>query len=128
MSFRELANVAIVLTKSKTYAPNIKWLKNIKNNGKAKVLFINSGNANAYTGKKGYENVLKIVDKLAKTFECNKENILISSTGVIGEQLPIKKIIKAMPLRLSSKKNKKTKTGYHLLKQLLRQILSRKVL
>ncbi|MDC3024179.1 bifunctional glutamate N-acetyltransferase/amino-acid acetyltransferase ArgJ [Alphaproteobacteria bacterium] len=108
ISFRELANVAIVLTKSKTYAPNIKWLKKIKNNGEAKVLFINSGNANAYTGKKGYENVLKIVDKLAKTFECNKENILISSTGVIGEQLPIKKIIKAIP-RLSSKKNKKSK-------------------
>ena len=66
VSFKELANVATVLTKSKTYAPNIKWLKKIKNHGKAKALFVNSGNANAYTGKKGYENVLKIVNKLAK--------------------------------------------------------------
>ena len=56
VSFKELANVATVLTKSKTYAPNIKWLKNIKNNGKAKLLFVNSGNANAYTGKQGYQN------------------------------------------------------------------------
>ena len=67
-------------------------VKKIKNNGKAKVLFVNSGNANAYTGKKGYQNVLKIVNKLAKIFKCSKENILISSTGVIGEQLPIKKL------------------------------------
>ena len=57
VSFKDLANVATVLTKSKTYAPNIKWLKKIRNHGKAKALFINSGNANAYTGKKGYENV-----------------------------------------------------------------------
>ena len=69
-------------------------MKKIKNHGKAKALFINSGNANAYTGKKGYENVLKIVNKLADLYQCSKENILISSTGVIGEQLPINKIIK----------------------------------
>ena len=106
ISFDELANVATVLTKSKTYAPNIKWLKKIKNNGKAKILFVNSGNANAYTGKKGYSNVLKIVDKLSEIFKCSKENVLISSTGVIGEHLPIKKIIDSLPL-IYSKKNKK---------------------
>ncbi|MBV68507.1 MAG: bifunctional ornithine acetyltransferase/N-acetylglutamate synthase [Pelagibacterales bacterium] len=105
VSFKELANVATVLTKSKTYAPNIKWLKNIKNNGKAKLLFVNSGNANAYTGKQGYQNVLKIVNELAKIFKCNKENILVSSTGVIGEQLPITKIINSLPL-ITTKKNK----------------------
>ncbi len=107
VSFDELANVATVLTKSTTYAANIKWLKKIKNNGKAKILFVNSGNANAYTGKKGYNNVLKIVNKLAEIFKCSKENILISSTGVIGEHLPIKKIIDALPA-ISSKNNSKT--------------------
>ena len=107
ISFKELANVATVLTKSKTYAPNIRWLKKIRNHGKAKVLFVNSGNANAYTGKKGYENVLQIVNKLANLYQCSKENILISSTGVIGEQLPINKIIKLLP-SIYSKKNKNT--------------------
>ena len=55
--------------------------------------------------EKGYENVLKIVNKLANLYQCSKENILISSTGVIGEQLPINKIIKSIPL-IYSKKNK----------------------
>ncbi len=106
VSFTELANVATVLTKSKTAAPNIKWLKKIKNNGKAKLLFVNSGNANAYTGREGYQNVLKIVNELAEIFECGKENILISSTGVIGEQLPIEKVINAFPIMLSKKSKK----------------------
>ena len=46
-------------------------------------MFVNSGNANAYTGKVGYENVIKIAKSLAKINNCEKENIIISSTGVI---------------------------------------------
>ncbi len=103
--FRELANVATVLTKSKTCAANITWLKKIRNSGKAKVLFVNSGNANAYTGKKGYQNVIHIVKTLSKIYECDVKNILISSTGVIGEQLPIEKIIQALHT-LALKNNK----------------------
>ena len=108
--FKDLANVATVLTKSKTCAPNINWLKKIKKNGKAKALFINSGNANAYTGKKGYQNVLKIVQILAKIFNCKEDNILVSSTGVIGEQLPIEKILNALPLM--SKRNYKNNQSW----------------
>ena len=108
--FKDLASVANVLTKSKTCAPNINWLKKIKKNGKAKDLFVNSGNANAYTGKKGYQNVLKIVQILAKIFNCKEDNILVSSTGVIGEQLPIEKILNALPLM--SKRNYKNNQSW----------------
>ena len=94
---------------------------------KAKVLFINSGNANGYTGKRGYENVLQIVNKLANLYQCSKENILISSTGVIGEQLPIKKIIKLSTINIF-KKIKIPKNGFHLLRQLLLLILFQRVL
>ena len=89
--FDDYANVASVMTKSKTYGANIKWLKKIKDYGKAKVLFVNSGNANAYTGKEGYVNVKKIVNYFYKNKLCSKSEVIISSTGVIGEQLPIKK-------------------------------------
>ena len=91
--FNELANISFVLTKSKTFAANIKWLKSIKKHGKAKVLFVNSENANAFTGKIGYENVKRIALAAANKFYCKKEEVIISSTGVIGEQLPIDKII-----------------------------------
>ena len=48
--FNNYSNVAYVTTNSKTFAANIKWLKENKNISKVKVLMVNSGNANAYTG------------------------------------------------------------------------------
>ena len=118
VSFKELANVASVFTKSKTCAPNITWLKKIKNNEKAKALYINSGNANAYTGKNGYQNVIKIAKHLADIFDCKKENIIISSTGVIGEQLPIEKILNSFS-KLSNKKSENTQNWLSLAKAIM---------
>ncbi len=91
--FKNTSEVATILTKSKTCAANIQWLKKIKNIGKAKVLFVNSGNANAYTGEKGKDNLKKIVSSLASKYDCNPRHVIVSSTGVIGEQLPMNKII-----------------------------------
>ena len=62
--FNNYANVAYVTTKSKTFAANIKWLKENKNISKVKVLMVNSGNANAYTGEQGYLN-LKSINKIS---------------------------------------------------------------
>jgi glutamate N-acetyltransferase / amino-acid N-acetyltransferase len=107
--FDGYANVASIMTKSKTCGANIKWLKKIKNHGKVKVLFVNSGNANAYTGKEGYLNVKKIVNYFYENKLCNKSEVIISSTGVIGEQLPIKKIITSLPNILKKPIIKKTK-------------------
>ena len=59
--FHDLANVAYVTTKSKTFAANIRWLKENKNISKIKVLMVNSGNANAYTGEEGFINLKTIL-------------------------------------------------------------------
>ncbi len=91
--FNNYANVAYVTTKSKTFAANIKWLKENKNISKVKVLMVNSGNANAYTGEQGYLNLKSIIKFLSHEFNCKKKEVIISSTGVIGEQLPLKKIM-----------------------------------
>ncbi len=91
--FEEYANVAYVLTKSKTCAANILWLNEIEKHGKAKILLVNSGNANAYTGKQGYQNVKKLVNFFSGKGLIKSSEVIISSTGVIGEQLPIEKII-----------------------------------
>ena len=91
--FNNYANVAYVTTKSKTFAANIKWLKENKNISKVKVLMVNSGNANAYTGEQGYLNLKSIIKFLSHEFNCKNKEVIISSTGVIGEQLPINKIM-----------------------------------
>ena len=94
--FKNYANVAYLTTKSNTFAANIKWLKVNKNISKVKVLMANSGNANAYTGEEGYFNLKTIIEFLSNRFNCKNKEVIISSTGVIGEQLPIKKIIKTL--------------------------------
>ena len=91
--FNNYANVAYVTTKSKTFAANIKWLKENKNISKVKVLMVNSGNANAYTGEHGYLNLKSIIKFLSHGFNCKNKEVIVSSTGVIGEQLPINKIM-----------------------------------
>ena len=106
--FKNYANVAYVTTKSKTFAANIKWLKENKNISKVKVLMVNSGNANAYTGEQGYLNLKSIIKFLSHEFNCKNKEVIISSTGVIGEQLPINKImttLNKLTEKLIEKKN-----------------------
>ena len=84
--------VAAVYSKTSTPSAPIIWDKK-NNKGLCKVLIINAGNANAHTGNKGIKNIDAYAKEAAKKFDCPLNQILISSTGVIGEQLDPKKII-----------------------------------
>lgn len=55
-------------------------------------LLINSGNANAGTGKSGYKAALETCEQIAKETNCISRQVLPFSTGVIGELLPVAKI------------------------------------
>lgn len=62
----------------------------------ARYLIINTGNANAATGEMGRQNAFEVCDALAKATNCDVSCILPFSTGVIGEHLPIARIINAL--------------------------------
>lgn len=70
-------------------------MKRIKS-GFAQALVLNSGNANACTGKAGIEDALKITDYVAEKLNINKNYVLPLSTGVIGVPIPVEKILKAV--------------------------------
>ena len=53
---------------------------------------VNSGNANTCTGRQGLANAIKMCSETAREIECNSHNVLVASTGIIGEQLPKDKI------------------------------------
>ena len=90
------SNTAMIATKNKFAAsPVVVSRENIKS-GLIKYIFINSGNANACTGKEGHKNTERILDTLSKKLNCSPNQILIMSTGIIGRQLPMKKIIKSI--------------------------------
>ena len=88
---------ACFTTSTMPSAPVIWSKKNVrkKQNANQKlVLLVNAGNANAFTGKQGLIACENKVLKLSSLFQCDIKNIFLSSTGVIGEQLPYHNIIK----------------------------------
>ncbi|MDQ8699332.1 bifunctional glutamate N-acetyltransferase/amino-acid acetyltransferase ArgJ [Hyphomicrobium sp. LHD-15] len=82
--------VAGVFTQSKTAsAPVLACRKHLKK-GEARVLVVNSGNANAFTGKKGKEAVDLTVEAATEAADCARHEVFVASTGVIGEPLDAK--------------------------------------
>ena len=82
-----------VFTKNKFPAAPVTVCRELlKKTSNVKAVVVNSGVANACTGEHGYADALKMVDIASSCLNVNKENVLISSTGVIGKQLPMKKI------------------------------------
>lgn len=79
--------VAGVFTQSKTAsAPVLACRKHVKK-GLARALVVNSGNANAFTGKRGKEAVAITVQHAAEAIGCETSDVFVASTGVIGEPL-----------------------------------------
>lgn len=84
--------VAGVLTTSKTASAPVLWCQDKLKTGKARALVVNSGNANAFTGKAGQAGVKAIAKAAAAVIGCQPREIFMASTGVIGEPLPAQKI------------------------------------
>ena len=83
----EGTTIAGVLTQSKTAsAPVLLCRKHLKK-GAARILVVNSGNANAFTGLKGREAVDATVEAAAEAAGCKKHEVFAASTGVIGEPM-----------------------------------------
>lgn len=82
-----------VFTSNVVKAAPVLWDKKIvESRGDTHAVVINSGIANACTGKLGYEYCRETAQEAADALEITLENVLICSTGVIGMQLPVEKL------------------------------------
>lgn len=77
-------------------APVIVSKKNIRRYF-CRAVLINSGNANAATGDVGLRDCQKIVAEVARCLNISPAEVLVASTGIIGQRLPTEKIISAIP-------------------------------
>ncbi len=82
-----------VFTRSLTASAPVEWCKQIASEGDARLLIVNSGNSNAFTGKAGVESV----KRTALALDGDGSGVYIASTGVIGEKLPDEKITAILP-------------------------------
>jgi glutamate N-acetyltransferase/amino-acid N-acetyltransferase len=83
--------VAGVFTKSKCPSAPVEWCRAKLKGGKARALVVNSGNANAFTGKTGRQSTALTASIAAKAVGCSVNEIFLASTGVIGEPLDASK-------------------------------------
>ncbi|MET4310528.1 bifunctional glutamate N-acetyltransferase/amino-acid acetyltransferase ArgJ [Bradyrhizobium sp. RT4b] len=79
--------VAGVFTRSKCPSAPVEWCRAKLKGGKARALVVNSGNANAFTGKTGRSSTALTAKIAAKAVGCSEGEIFLASTGVIGEPL-----------------------------------------
>ncbi|WP_078380401.1 bifunctional glutamate N-acetyltransferase/amino-acid acetyltransferase ArgJ [Sutcliffiella halmapala] len=91
------ANAAAVYTTNLFQAPPLKVTQeSLKSNGILQGLIVNSGNANSCTGEEGMQHAYNMRNTFAEQFNIAQEDVGVISTGVIGEQLPINKIIEGI--------------------------------
>ncbi|RUM97762.1 bifunctional glutamate N-acetyltransferase/amino-acid acetyltransferase ArgJ [Pseudaminobacter arsenicus] len=87
MVFDPGTTVAGVFTRSKCPSAPVDFCRDNLSGGRARVLVVNSGNANAFTGKKGSESTAATGKAAADAAGCTPGDVFLASTGVIGEPL-----------------------------------------
>ncbi len=96
MAFDPGTTVAGVFTRSLTASAPVERCRKHLKGGKARAILVNSGNANAFTGKVGTASVDRTVKAAANQLGCKPTEVFVASTGVIGEPLPDERITSAL--------------------------------
>ncbi|PLX80801.1 MAG: ornithine acetyltransferase [Desulfuromonas sp.] len=91
------ATCAGVFTRNKVVAAPVVLTRDRLADGSCRAVLVNSGNANACTGEKGMADATRCGDLVAEQLEIPAEMVAVSSTGVIGQQLPMEKFEAAIP-------------------------------
>ncbi len=93
-----VADTAGVFTKNRVQAACVTLNKQRLTAGKSRAVVVNSGNANCCTGPEGMQDAVRSAEIIAGRLNIPGEQILVASTGVIGQRLPVSKIETAAPL------------------------------
>ena len=83
------STVSGVFTTNKVVAAPVTYTKSIVEKGQISAIFVNSGNANCFTGQKGIEDCQSLVKFLSDKLNVSDDEIAICSTGVIGREMPM---------------------------------------
>src|ERR1051326_4154478 len=91
------STVAGVFTQSTMPGQPVIWCRQCLPHGRVRTIVVNSGNANVFTGRAGWQVVESTVATAARLFGCEPHEVYLASTGVIGEPPPADRISAALP-------------------------------
>ncbi|WP_077489241.1 bifunctional glutamate N-acetyltransferase/amino-acid acetyltransferase ArgJ [Sinomonas mesophila] len=86
-------HAAAVFTSNRVAAAPVRWSRQAISDGRADAVVLNSGGANACTGPEGFQNTHTTAEKTADVLGISAADVVVCSTGLIGEQLPMDKIV-----------------------------------
>lgn len=84
---------AAVFTSNKVVAAPVIWSRQVAKGGIVKAAVLNSGGANACTGPQGFADTHETAEHVARLLDVSSGEVIVCSTGLIGELLPMKKIL-----------------------------------
>ena len=84
---------AAVFTSNRVAAAPVHWSREVVKDGRVDAVILNSGGANACTGPQGFQNTHTTAEKTAEALGVSATDVFVCSTGLIGEQLPMDKIL-----------------------------------
>lgn len=84
---------AAVFTSNRVAAAPVHWSRQVVSDGRVDAVVLNSGGANACTGPQGFQNTHATAEKTAELLGISAADVLVCSTGLIGLQLPMDKLL-----------------------------------
>ena len=87
---------AAVFTSNRVLAAPVKWSRQVVSGGRVRAVVLNSGGANACTGPLGFQDTHATAERLAAALGDSAGEIAVCSTGLIGERLPMDKLLPAV--------------------------------
>lgn len=91
-----LFDATAVFTTNKVIAAPVIWSKEVIKGGEVRAVVLNSGGANACTGPQGFLDTHETAEEVARLLEVSSGEVIVCSTGMIGELLPMDKIKKGL--------------------------------
>jgi glutamate N-acetyltransferase / amino-acid N-acetyltransferase len=87
---------AAVFTANRVHAAPVKWSRQVVSGGRVRAVVLNSGGANACTGPLGFQDTHATAEHLAAALGDSAGEIVVCSTGLIGERLPMDRLLPAV--------------------------------
>jgi glutamate N-acetyltransferase / amino-acid N-acetyltransferase len=87
---------AAVFTANRVQAAPVTWTRQVVSGGRVRAVMLNSGGANACTGPRGFQDTHATAERLAAALDDSAGEIAVCSTGLIGEWLPMDKLLPAV--------------------------------
>ena len=86
-------HAAAVFTSNRVVAAPVVWSRQVVSDGRVDAVVLNSGGANACTGDQGFQDSHRTAEEVANTLGLSAADVVVCSTGLIGELLPMDKVL-----------------------------------